>query len=538
VSAFSLRPDEYHALLRNDFYAFVERSFYELNAGTDFLPNWHIELIASELQACLLGETKRLIINVPPRSLKSHCASVAFPAYLLGQNPTAQIICASYGQDLSNKLAIDCRSVMNARWYQNLFPTRLSPQRQAVSDFMTTKNGFRLATSVGGALTGRGGDFIIVDDPCKPEEALSETQRNAVNQWYDHTLYTRLNDKRTGCIIIIMQRLHEDDLVGHVLQQGNWRVLRFPAIAVEDETHILRTPYGIHSIRRRVGEALHAERESLEVLQNIRSTQGEYNFAGQYQQEPTPLGGGMVKLGWFKTYKEGDQPAKFDLIFQSWDTAVKANELSDYSVCTTWGKKDDHLYLLHVVRRRLEYPELKRAVSEYAKHFKASTILIEDKSSGAQLIQELTREGLHAVTRYEPKMEKIMRLHSVTSTIENGFVHLPEKAEWLGEYLHEMTSFPKGRFDDQCDSTSQALDWIKMACPYEGFMKWLEAYATKSNGPSGAAPAEACPSCQSKSISLIGPQKRCLDCGNQWGQTNRSFSFPTRADFFQGRFRR
>jgi hypothetical protein len=142
-----------------------------------------------------------------------------------------------------------------------------------------------------------------------------------------------------------MQRLHEDDLVGHVLQQGGWKVLRFPAIAVEDETHIVKTPYSVRTVHRRAGEALHPERESLEVLQNIRSTQGEYNFAGQYQQEPTPLGGGMVKLEWFKTYKDGEEPAEFDLVSQSWDTAVKANELSDYSVRTTWGKKENHLYL-------------------------------------------------------------------------------------------------------------------------------------------------------------------------------------------------
>lgn len=150
----------------------------------------------------------------------------------------------------------------------------------------------------------------------------------------------------------------------------------------------------------------------------------------------------MVKLAWFKTYNVGEQPAEFDLLFQSWDTAVKATDLSDYSVCTTWGKKNQNLYLPHVLRRRMEYPELKRAVLEQAARFHATTILIEDKSSGAQLIQELRREGLHAITQYEPRMDKVMRMHSVTSTIENGFVHLPDKAEWLADYLHELTTFP------------------------------------------------------------------------------------------------
>jgi hypothetical protein len=168
---------------------------------------------------------------------------------------------------------------------------------------MTEGKGFRLATSVGGVLTGRGGDFIIIDDPLKPDEAVSETQRNAVNDWYQHTLYSRLNNKDKGCIIIIMQRLHEDDLVGHVLQRGQWKVLSFPAIAVEDETYVIKTPYGARNVRRRAGEALHPERESLEVLQTIHNTQGEYNFAGQYQQQPTPLGGGMVKTAWFRLTK-------------------------------------------------------------------------------------------------------------------------------------------------------------------------------------------------------------------------------------------
>ena len=247
-------------------------------------------------------------------------------------------------------------------------------------------------------MTGRGGNFIIIDDPLKPEEAVSDGRRDAVNEWYERTLYSRLNDKATGCIIIIMQRLHEDDLVGHLVQQGGWRVLKFPAIAVEDETHIISTRLGQRTVQRRVGEALHPERESLDILENISRTLGEYNFSGQYQQEPAPLGGGMVKLEWFKTYKDGEQPARFDLVFQSWDTAVKATEWSDYSVCTTWGKKDENLYLLHVLRRRMEYPDLKRAVREQARIFKATTVLIEDKSSGTALIQELIREGLHGVT--------------------------------------------------------------------------------------------------------------------------------------------
>ena len=208
-----------------------------------------------------------------------------------------------------------------------------------------------------------------------------------------------------------------------------------------------------------VGEALHPEREPLETLNHIREALGEYNFAGQYQQSPAPLGGGFVKAEWFKTYTA--TPEKFEMILQSWDSANKASELSDFSVCTTWGVKEKHIYLLHVFRKRLDYPDLKRAVKEQAQAFGPQTILIEDKASGTQLIQELVAEGMHAIQKYEPSMNKVVRMNTVTSMIECGFVHVPDKAAYLAEYLHELANFPNGKHDDQADSTSQALDWFK-----------------------------------------------------------------------------
>jgi len=415
---------------------------------------------------------------VPPRSLKSLCAT-AFVAFLLGKDPSAQIICASYAQDLADKHASDCRTILTSPFYQKIFPcTRLSSHRTVLRDFTTTRQGFRLSTSVGGVLTGRGASFIIIDDPLKPDEAVSDTRRKSVNDWFDNSLYSRLNDKRSGCIILIMQRLHEDDLVGHVLGMESWKVIRFPAIAEEDETYVIQTPHGERCFRRRTGDALHVEREPLSVLNGIREATGEYNFAGQYQQAPAPLGGGLVKGEWFERYTAAELPSKFEQVFQSWDTANKPTELGDYSVCTTWGVKEKHAYLIHVYRKRVGYPDLKRAVGEQAAAFRPSTILIEDRASGTQLIQELVSEGVHAIKKYDPTGDKTMRMNSVTSSIENGFVHIPEKAAWLGEYLHELTTFPNGKYDDQADSTSQALDWFKQCAPVYGvleFWKRLEA---------------------------------------------------------------
>jgi hypothetical protein len=242
-STFQLTPAEYHALLRLDFYAFIERCFLQLNPNTEFLPNWHIEVMAAKLEACRQGKIRRLIINVPPRHLKSLCGSIALPAWYLGHNPSAQILCVSYAQDLSDKFARDCRSVMASKWYKDTFDTtRLSTQRQSVQEFVTKEEGSRLATSIGGVLTGRGADVIIIDDPLKPDEASSDSQRKAVNEWYGKTLYSRLNNKEEGCIILIMQRLHENDLVGHVLEQEDWEVVRFPAIAEQGESPWSRLP--------------------------------------------------------------------------------------------------------------------------------------------------------------------------------------------------------------------------------------------------------------------------------------------------------
>ncbi len=453
---------EYTEFLRRDLMSFVERSFYELNPQTELLGALHLELIAATLDACRRGEINRLIINLPPRQLKSLCASVAFPAWYLAHHPAAHIICASYGQDLADKFARDCRRIMTSAWYRALFPTRLA-DRQAVHDFATTRQGTRMATSVGGVLTGRGADVIIIDDPLKPDEALSESRRKAVNEWYDHTLLSRLNDKQRGCIIIIMQRLHQDDLVGHVLEQEDWQVLSFAAIAEEDESHQIDSPLGRRLFKREVGEVLHPEREAAATLEHIRQTIGEYNFSAQYQQNPTPLGGAMVKTGWLQYYEPSERPERFSQTVQSWDTANKATELSDYSVCTTWGAREKRYYLLDVFRQRLNYPDLKRKVQELAKRDRPNKILIEDRASGTQLIQDLKADGVYAVTAYQPPpgTDKIMRLHAQTAVFENGRVLLPRRASWLTEYVNELTSFPGSRHDDQVDSTTQALDHLQ-----------------------------------------------------------------------------
>src|ERR1019366_5407168 len=354
---------EYESVLRNDLSTFVERSFLELNPQAMFVPGPYIDLLASALERCRTGSAKRQIINLPPRTLKSHAASVAFPAWLLGHHPSMQIICASYGQDLADKHARDCRTLMSSSFYRKLFPrTVLSAEKTSVNDFMTTAQGFRMSTSVGGVLTGRGADVIILDDILKPDDALSETRRRAANDWYFNTLLSRLNSKENGIIIIVMQRLHQEDLVGEVLEREHWDVLSLPAIAEENELYPISGPLWNGFFTRKAGEALHPERDSVATYRSIRETIGDYNFKSQYQQNPISIEGGLIKRDWLRYYEE--LPKNFRYVLQSWDTANKNGDANDYSACTTWGLCERKFYLLDVYRKRMNYPQLKRAATE------------------------------------------------------------------------------------------------------------------------------------------------------------------------------
>jgi predicted phage terminase large subunit-like protein len=470
----------YDATLRGDFANFAERAFIHLHPRARFAINWHIDLVAARLARVLAGDVRRLVVNLPPRHLKSHLGSVAFPAWWLGHRPQARILCVSYAQELAEKLSRDCRHIVASAWYRQLFSTRLSRGRNAAAEFETTAQGYRLATSLGGVVTGRGADLIVIDDPLKAEEAVSRARREAANEWFDQTLYSRLDDKERGAIVLVMHRLHEDDLTSHVLAQEAWEVLRLPAIAEADERWEIAAALGPpRHVVRRAGEALHPEREPLATLEKIRRTLGEYNFAGQYQQMPAPLEGGLVRAAWFARYREGDLPLPFERLVQSWDTANKPSELNDFSVCTSWGVSGTHVYLLDVYRRRLAYPELKRAVCERQAQFGAEVVLIEDRASGTQLIQDLVADGLAAVTAYRPCADKVMRLHAQSAMIENGFVHLPERAPWLAEYLHEMTIFPRGRHDDQVDSTAQFLDWLRQPMRGAGLFDYYRMLAER-----------------------------------------------------------
>ena len=452
----------YDELLKRDFGLFLRKSFPVIAGGAELAWNWHLHAIAYQLSRVENSDICRLLVTLPPRNLKSISISVAWVAWMLGKDPTLNFVCVSYSGELGGKLARQCRTIMEQSWYRRIFPgTVISAKRSATYDFETTAGGGRHTTSISGTLTGRGGDIIIIDDPIKPDEALSETTRENVNDWYRTTLSSRLNDKANGAIICVMQRLHAYDLAGLILEDGGWEHLNLPAIATEDESVPLC--YG-QLWHRREGDILHPERESAETLADLKSQMGSAVFSAQYQQDPVPPHGNMVEQEWLQNYSAPLAQSLPGQIIQSWDTASKDGINSDWSVCITAHVKGRDVYILDVYRKRLTFPELKKQVIRLAEFHKVQVLLIEDAASGTQLIQELRHGNNFEVPRprpQKPEGDKVTRLAGVTAMIEAGQLHLPEQASWRADFESELLGFPSAKYDDQVDALSQLLNWVR-----------------------------------------------------------------------------
>lgn len=467
------------AIFRVDFKSFAVKVFHEVSPGDEYLDNWHIDVICHTIHSMLEDDETKIILNVPPRSMKSIICSVALPAYILGLEPTAQIICVSYNDQIAEKFAILTRQVMESSWYKDVFPaTRIDPAKRAVNDFRTTKGGVRFATSVEGTLTGVGGDYIIIDDPIKPIDAKSDLIREKVNNWYGSTLYSRLNNKNTGKILVIMQRLHVNDFTGYLLETDkDFRLLKFPAIALEKEEWFTwsRSVDKLIIYERDVGQPLHAGLENLSMLTKAQNNLGSYDFAAQYQQTPEIPGSSIIKPEWFKFYNSvvianvdtNYEKRYCSQVFISWDTASKVGQENDYSVGTVWMKtRNGELLLLNLYRFKLEFPDLLKKVKEvnnivyrkYANIFGYHPLnIIEEAGSGIALIDTLKRMGL-SVKQIKPVIDKATRLKNVSHLIENGTCLFPDnKPPWWADFERELLSFPYSKHDDQCDSLSQAL---------------------------------------------------------------------------------
>src|SRR5215470_12437944 len=379
------------AVLATDLTSFTEFAFGVVRPGILFRPNWHLEAVTHKLAQVASGEVRRLIITLPPRNLKSLCASVALPAWFLGHNPSERVVVVSYSDILARTHANDFRLLVNHQMYRAAFPA-MRLERDTDREIVTTKRGKRIATSIDGTLTGLGGNLIVIDDPLKLGDAMSEAVRTRVIDWYRSTLLSRADDKTAARIVLVMQRVHQDDLAGYLQEQGGFEVLNLPAIAQRNETYELGDGRLYH---RRKGELLHPEHEPVHVLAELKREMGPIAFSAQYQQSPIPPGGTIIKRKWLTPYDEVHyQPG--DRIIMSWDIALSETETGDYSACVVLLARAEVFFILEVVRGRFPFEQLKRKVMEVKEHYgSAATLLIEDAPISRGLIQSLSERSIN-----------------------------------------------------------------------------------------------------------------------------------------------
>jgi len=438
------------AVLAADFSAFIEYTFGVLRPGIDFRPNWHIDAMAYKLSQVANGDIRKLIITLPPRNLKSICASVALPAWFLGHHPSQRVVAISYSAELAKTHAGDFRKVVTDPLYQTVFP-EMRIKRETDREISTTANGKRYATSLEGTLTGLGGNLIIIDDPIKLGDAFSEVVRKRSVDWYRSTLVTRPDDKKASRILVVMQRVHQEDLVGYLLENEDFDVLNLPAIASSSgqyQTGPNRTYNRLH------GELLHPEHESDEVLLALKKSMGLMAFSAQYQQAPVPVGGTYIKSKFLKSYSE--LPSEAGYIVLSWDVAMREMENNDYSAGVVLLNHGEKFHVLEVVRGRFPFPQLVDKIIDMRKRHPRGALVIEDSPISIGLIQALQNRNLNVVA-FKPTKDKKSRVIDQTDLIEGGSLFLPEKAEWRDAFIRELLEFPGGHHDDQVDALVQGI---------------------------------------------------------------------------------
>jgi predicted phage terminase large subunit-like protein len=424
---------------------------YHAGQHAGLMPARHLdEIVIPALEAVERGEIKRLAIALPPGHAKSTVGSKSFPAFYLGRDPNRSVISVSHTAELSTDFGRAVLGLVRNELHQAVFPDcRLSEDSAASTRFSTTRGGTYFAVGLGGAITGRRANLVVIDDPFKDRaDALSAANRKAVREAYSSVIYPRLTPG--GAIVLIQTRWHEDDLLGWLLREhaaDGWQLISMPAIAESEEGW------------RRVGDALWPEAFPVEALGEIRAAIGEVAWVSLYQQRPAALEGAIFRREWWRYFRE--TPPKLDRVVFSLDTAFKVGASNDYSVATVWGEADRGYYLLDLWRGRVEFPELQRVTEALAAKWRPRAVLVEDRASGQSLIQTLQRETRLPVLPIKTDRDKESRAHAITPLIEAGRVFLQDGAPWLADYLDELSSFPAAPHDDLVDSTTQALNYLR-----------------------------------------------------------------------------
>ncbi|HET6208017.1 MAG TPA: phage terminase large subunit, partial [Terracidiphilus sp.] len=458
---------------------FVQQAWPVVEPSTPFVPGWHVDAIVEHLEAVTRGQIRNLLMNVPPRHMKSLLVAVFWPAWEWIRWPERRWLYSSYGAQLSIRDSIKCRRLIESPWYQQRWGDRfaLTSDQNTKGRFDNDRSGYRLATSVGGAATGEGGDRIICDDPHNVQEAESDAIRKATLDWWDVVISTRVNDPKTAAKVVVMQRCHQQDLGGHLLEQGGWEHLCMPA---EYEGPGRATSLGWSDPRTELAELLWPERFGPPEIESLKLSLGSYAAAGQLQQRPSPAGGGIFKRHWFRYWQppganlppvivrlpDGTQGSiiaiearQVDEQIQSWDCSFKDLETSDYVVGQAWARVGAVYILADQVRARMDCPTTVKAVRELSLKWPGSVAkLIEDKANGSAVIQMLAHE-LPGILPVNPEGGKVARAAAVSPLVEAGNVYLPHPqcAPWVNDFIEECATFPNGAHDDQVDAASAAF---------------------------------------------------------------------------------
>jgi len=453
------KKKQFNYAISHNFNMFAEQVFQTLRSGKTYIETIATKLIIDSLLRMEHNEYNNLLINIPPRTLKSTIVSIAFTAWIFGKDPTAQVVCISYSDELAKDFSNATRKILESDWYQSAFPkTKISQIKNTETKFETTKYGSRTAISLKGGITGRGGEWIIIDDPQKPDDVLSETIRSRTNKIFDNTIISRLNNKVKDKIIVVGQRLHVDDFYSHVKKFSSWHELVITAIAEVDEKFELLSGETITRVKDSV---INPEIEPLDILLQIKAGMSDYNFSAQYQQDPIPEKGNIINFDYFLYYTYKNHPP-FSHIIQSWDIALSTGENNDYSACVTAGLHCERgwVYILDITRGKWELPDLTEKIVQMRNNFNADHVIIEDSPISKGLIQHLKQQYFSVIT-HKPEFSKEVRANNQTYKIKGGEVILPKDAPWLEAFKSEVLAFPKGAHDDQVDALIQLLENVQ-----------------------------------------------------------------------------
>lgn len=449
-----------------------------------YVHNWHIDAISEHLEAVRRKEIRRLIINVPFRTMKSTSVNVMFPTWTWATDPSHQFLTGSHAEKLAIRDNLKHRRLVESPWYKERWGTvfGMTGDQNQKTRFENDQGGYRIAFGMTSGVTGDGGDTLIIDDPLDRGQADSDAERDNANTIFDQTLISRLNDPETSAIVLIMQRLHEDDLSGHLLSQSEdeWEHLMLPMEF--DPTRKCYTSIGFEDPREEAGELLWPERFPAHVVESLKRTLGSYGASGQLQQLPTPAGGGIFKREWWQLYPpEGEafnkdtgkplRPLEFprmEYIVAIVDTAMTTKEENDYSGCTVWGVwRNEHnqakIMLMDAWRDRLEFRPLVERIIETARRSRIDRLVIEAKANGISVAQEigrLVRSEEFGVSTSTPTGDKVARAHAVTHLLEARMVYAPDR-KWADMVIDECAVFPKGAHDDLVDTVTAGLKHLR-----------------------------------------------------------------------------